>query len=240
MITITASGYSDVITPLEAGNTTITWNIVEAPDVPFDWLDRSYTVLNSWLADAGSKMTFKVTEIGSSDSYVTGDLTLGNMTIRANNTDIAFNLVLAISNFMAPWEPGLVIPTGATNIDAQNTSAYAAAARVVGNYVNGTVSSEYDNVTIGSTTYECIVWDYAQDPTGFGAPQNTTLAYDLSTGVLVRANTSVSFGTPYNLIIELESIQQPLTLDLPILILAVVGIGVVVVVVVAIQFLKRR
>jgi len=57
--------------------------------------------------------------------------------------------------------------------------------------------------------YDCIVFQYEQDPTSFGEPQITTLAYDTETGVLVKANTSYSFGAPYTLILELEGIHIP-------------------------------
>ncbi len=237
-LSTSASAYSDVISPAEAGNVTITWTVVEAPETSVAWLNRSFAVLGNWIAEIGSKMTYEVTGIGASNSYLEGIVSIGNMTIIANNSLIAYNLVLAISNFASPWEPGLVIPTGTANIESENTSAYVAGARVFDNYLNGTVESRYESLTVAETTYECIVWDYVQDPSGFGEPQRTNLAYSLDTGVLVRANTSVNFGSPYNLVLELDSIQPPLSIDLPVLVLVVGGLGVVAIVI--IFFFRRK
>lgn len=209
------SGYSDIIGPSEAGHTVLTWTVVEAPEAPVSWLNQSFAVLANWSAQSGDTIVFEPTERGPSDSYLEGVLIIGEIDfiMTANNSLVAYNLVLAISNFASPWEPGLVIPTGTANIEAENISAYSASERVYGNYLNGTIESKYENLNVGGRVYECIVWDYVQDPSGFGEPQRTNLAYDLATGVLVRANTSLNFGTPYNLVLELDSIQPPVTFD---------------------------
>jgi len=239
-LSTSASGYSDIIGPHEEGKTVIRWNVVEAPETSVVWLNRSYAALGDWFVEVGDKISFQVMEVGASNNYLEGILSMGdfNFTMTANNSLIAYNLVLAISNFVSPWEPGLVIPTGTTNIEAENVSAYAAGARVLGNYLNGTVESKYETLTVGGVARDCISWDYVQDPSGFGEPQRTYLAYDLVSGALVRANTSLNFGTPYNLVLELDSIELPLVFDLPMLVLFVGGLGVVAIVV--IFFLRRR
>ncbi|MDF1537377.1 MAG: hypothetical protein P1Q69_00520 [Candidatus Thorarchaeota archaeon] len=241
-LSTTASGYSDIIGPKEEGKTVIRWNVVEAPETPVAWLNQSYAVLGNWSVEIGNEIAFEVMEVGASNSYLEGIISIGNFdfVMTANNSLIAYNLVLAISNFVSPWKPGLVIPTGTANIEAENASAYTAAARVLGNYLNGTVESKYERLTAGGVARDCISWDYVQDPSGFGEPQRTYLAYDLVSGVLVRANTSVNFGTPYNLVLELKSIEPPLVFDLSVLGLYVGGLGVVAIAAIVIIFFLRR
>ena len=98
---------------------------------------------------------------------------------------------------------------GATNIDALNDSAFTAAARVSGNFMNGTMSSTYENVTVNQIEYEAITFDYVQDTPFAGDPQRTRLTYAIETGVLLYANTSYWFGEgfePYWLEIEFREI----------------------------------
>ena len=77
--------------------------------------------------------------------------------------------------------------------------------------MNGTMESSFEEIAIGSTIYDCLVFNYLQDFSGYGEPQQTVLAYDTITGILVRANTSFFFGAPYapySLVMELSSIIQ--------------------------------
>ncbi len=80
------------------------------------------------------------------------------------------------------------------------------------------------------------MFDYEQDPSGFGEPQRTYLAYDTLTGVLVRANTSVTFVNEYILVLELQSIITPG----PDMLLIVGGLSVIAIVVIVIVVVKRR
>jgi hypothetical protein len=232
-----AKAYNTILHPSDIGNTTITWSVVDAPEVPFSWWGPGFVFVGNWLADAGSKMTFEVTDIGATNSYLSGNLILGNLTIAANNTDIANNLILGISA-MTLWAPGLAIPVGSTNIQALNQTAYDAAAKVPSDWNNGTLTSEYETITVGGIEYECIVWDYQQDPTGYGDPQATSLAYDLDTGVLVQCNSTYKFDCQYIFVLELDSIMPPQDLTMPLLFLAVGGLAVVVIV--AVVIMKRK
>jgi len=197
------SGYSSLAEPDLFSRPQFIWDIVESPDVPFAW---GWTERKTWIADDQNKMFFEVTEI---QDDVTGMFSIGNLSLFANDTDIARELVLGVWG-LTPFFPGLVVPIGETQLAQLNETAHKSAKRVHGNYLNGTMETEYSNVTNGATLYECIVFDYEQDPTAFGEPQRTELAYDLRTGLLVRGNTSYSFGEPYSLVIELESIGRVL------------------------------
>jgi hypothetical protein len=68
------------------------------------------------------------------------------------------------------------------------------------------------------------VFDYEQDPPG---TQVTHLAYSLATGILVEADTSVTFGSTFRLKISLVEVDIPGPVDLtvdPGAMIVVVGI----------------
>ncbi|TFH06958.1 MAG: hypothetical protein E4H14_09630 [Candidatus Thorarchaeota archaeon] len=137
-------------------------------------------------------------------------LSIGNVSILANDTNVARDLVLGVGIF-SPFEPGLFVKVGASNIDSLNESAYTAAARVSGNFMNGTMGSSYENVTLHGIEYETITFDYQQDTPFTGNPQRTRLIYDIATGVLLIANTSYWFGEgfePYWLEMEFLEITH--------------------------------
>jgi hypothetical protein len=153
-----------------------------------------------------------------------------------SNTDVARELVFGVWG-LTPFFPGFVVPVGAENIDSLNETAYSSAARVKNNYLNGTMISHYDQLTIGGEVYDCIIFDYVQDPSGFGEPQVTHLAYDVDSGILVSGNTSVTFDNPYTLHIELSSTTRVPTPNY--LLIGIVSVGGLVVVLVAV-FLSRE
>lgn len=208
-------------------NTTTTWQVKAAPSVGFDmhWADGG-----GWIADNNSLMMFSVSNVGED---IEGSLTLGNLTVAANDTEIAKDLTLGVWG-ATEWLPGLFVEVGQSNFDDLNETAYAAAERVQYNYLNGTMTSRYDNITIDSTSFECLIFDYEQDPTGFSEPQVTHLAYSLETGVLVEASTSYSFETPYLLELELD-----LTVRVDPLFITI-GIAISIIVIIAVVIVTRR
>ncbi|MFW9966484.1 MAG: hypothetical protein ACFFEA_04965 [Candidatus Thorarchaeota archaeon] len=220
--------YSPDLIPRQGGNTIIEWTVVDAPDAAFALF---WSGADSWIAEAGSQMEFNVTD---ASGEIEGQLTLGNVTFSANNTNIAKDLILGVWG-LTPWFPGLVVKIGESSMEALNQTAFASAERVYGNYLNGSMVSSYEAVLSNGISYDCIIFEYEQDPTGFGDPQLTTLAYDTETGVLVKANTSFSFGTPYSLILELEGIYIP-TVDPSFLWMGVAIVGVVIVIVALLRF----
>jgi hypothetical protein len=227
----TPTDYNPNLMPRDSVHTRITWNVIEAPEVAFSlWFSGT----GNWLAQEGSQMTFNITGINSD---VEGQLELGNVTLTSNDTNIAKDLTLGVWG-LTPWLPGLVVKIGNINLESLNQTAFAAAERVAGNYLNGTMESSFEPVESNGRLYDCIVFQYEQDPTGFGEPQITTLAYDTETGVLVKANTSYSFDIPYTLILGLEEIHIP-GVD-PILVWAGIAIAGVVLIIVAVVIRTRR
>lgn len=224
-----ASDYSTILTPSIWGNTEINWRVVDCPGTPFSlyWSGQGH-----WLAQADNTMKLKVLAVGED---IKGTIMLGNKTWNANDTDIAKDLALGVWG-LTPWLPGLIVEVGEQNLKELNDTAYNSAQRVLGNWVNGTMSSYYHAVTASGVTYNCVVFEYQQDNTSIGEPQRTYLAFDTVTGLLVKGNTSYSFVTPYRLSIEMSSIYVPSSV-LP---LVAVGLSVGTVVVIVGWLMRRR
>jgi hypothetical protein len=236
-------------TDIQSG-TTYSWHVNVAPH---SITNMFYSGGGNMLADNGSSMHAEVETIGED---IIGTYSIGNVTVRANDTEIARDLVLGVWGTYTEWWPGLFIETGQSNIDSLNESAYAAAERVYGNYLNGTMTSRYDNVSVFIWNFtaaaydleneECIVFDFEQDPTGFGEPQITHLAYSLTSGVLMRANTSYSFGDPYYLSMTYMEPGDPTPVDMSvdfgnlIIISGIIGGGFLAVIVISYIWLSRR
>ncbi len=231
-VAATPTDYSSVLVPKSTGNTTITWTVLNSSN---DAFALYWSGTGAWLAENGSEMVFEITGI---EEDVEGKLTLGNKTWSANDTDIAMDLTLSVWSLANPWLPGFVVKIGDSNLNELNSTAFAAAARVSGNYMNGTMTSSYEHVESGGVEYDCIVFDYVQDPPLFGEPQLTRLSYDVETGVLVKANISYSFGTPYVLILELSSISPSTDFEFWLAASILIAGGILVVVIAVV--LRRR
>ncbi|MFW9907077.1 MAG: hypothetical protein ACFFEF_00770 [Candidatus Thorarchaeota archaeon] len=224
-----SNGYSSAIAPGPLGNVTISWRVIESSEVPFSLY---WSGTGKWIASADSEMLFTVTSIGDD---VVGQITLGNHSWAANDTDIANDLVLGVAGF-TPFLPGFVVKNSAEDIDELTTIAEESAQRVYGNYLNGTMEIYYLNLEINGRMSNWVAFNYTQDPTGFGEPQKTFLAYDTATGILMQANTSYSFGVPYSLVLEFVSISAPSGL-VPIA-LGSAGIGIIIIV--GVSLLRKR
>ena len=227
-IVASSDDYYQPLVPGPQGNTVVNWRMVEVPEIAVQW---GWTGEGAWLAESGGILSFTITTL---DEYITGDLTIGNFTIEANNTDVAGELILGV--WGSSFSPGLVVAIGQDSLSELNDTAHASAERVQGNYMNGTMESSYESIAVGGTSYDCIVFDYEQDPAGFEEPQRTYLAYDTLTGVLVRANTSVTIVNEYILVLELQSIHPPG----PAMLLIVGGLSVFAIVVIVVVVVKRR
>ena len=192
-------GYSTAITSYR----TLVWEIDAVPTEPFlmYWSDGG-----NWLAENDTHFTFGIQSL---DDDIVGTLNLGNVSVLANDTEIAKDLTLGVWGTHTEWWPGLIVEVTSPAVLDLNETAYAAAERVAGNYLNGSMTSRFDNVTIGETVHQCIVFDYEQDPPG---NQVTHLAYSLTTGILIEANTTFTFGTPYELAFTFMDFVEPVDL----------------------------
>ncbi len=227
--------YHPSIVPTDNQYTRLSWTVVGAPSMAVEW---GWMGEGAWLATNESSMTFSIMEV---DSYLEGYLSIGNFSITTNNTDVARELVLGVWG-LTPFFPGLVVMIGQDNLDTLNDTAYASAARVQGNYLNGTMESRYENVTVGDNTYYCLIFEYEQDPSGFGEPQVTHLAYDTVTGILIKADTSVTIENPYILMLEYSGLEAVSLTSFPIdpILMGLVSGSVVIIAIVVFALRRKR
>jgi hypothetical protein len=132
-----------------------------------------------WQAQPGHTLSFEIQEIANGELH--GFFTIGNLTLPANDSRIAAELVFSVW----PWFPGLVSHLDWNLVDQAATDAAA------GFYLNGSLA-----IHTTSTTKSYV---YHQGPWG---NQNTTLVYDINSGILVSAYTEVFFLNDYHLGIE--------------------------------------
>jgi len=171
---------------------------------------------------------------------IAGELRLGNMTVTTNDTMTAKDLTLGVWGIVEFW-PGLFIKIGRNEVQELNDTAYASAEHVAGNYLNGTMLSYYDNLTLDDIEHECIVFEYQQDPTAAGTPQHTTLVYNISTGVLVYANTSYYLGESFKpYVFEIEFLSIDYTGTMPGLLIGLTIVMLVSVAAVALVMMEKR
>lgn len=225
--TAQTNGYSSV---LEEG-TSVHWDVDIGTNFTMWYTGGGYCAVEN-----GSTMTFSINSV---DDEISGSLSIGNVTVSTNDTMAALDLTLGI---WPAWLTGLFVEVGQENIYSLNETAYAAAERVSGNWMNGTMSSRHDSIYLGAREVECIIFDYVQDPPG---TQRTYLAYSLSTGVLVEADTSVTFGSTYRLAIKLQHWFYPTPIDFTVDLFAmlvfrgIIGGGILAVIVIVYLRLSR-
>ncbi len=236
MSAITRSqAFANDIQPVMDAITEVNWEVIHVSEGAFSMY---FTGGGMCTIENGSIISFVVSEI---EDDVGGLLTIGNVSAITNDTEVSRDLVLGIGIF-STFEPGLFVQVGSGDIALLNESAFTAAERVSGNYMNGTISSLYDNVTIGDVEYEAIIFDYVQDPSIAGNPQQTQLIYDVNTGVLLYANTSYWLGegfAPYWLEFEFIEIVHKGVIDPPIPLLPIL-IGTIVLVLLIIVIVAKR
>ena len=232
---ITGSGaYAVDIYPVLDASTVVIWDVTGTPESAFSMY---FTGAGNCRIETDSIMTFAVGDI---NEEVSGLLSIGNVSIQANDTDVARDLVLGVGIF-SPFEPGLFVKVGANNIDAMNDSAFTAAARVSGNFMNGTMSSLYENMTLHGIEYETITFDYVQDSPFAGDPQRTRLTYDIATGILLIANTSYWFGEGFERYwLEIEFLEITHGGIFPPTELYLILISGVIIIVLIVMFVQKR
>jgi len=215
--------YAIEVSPAFFEHTMITWDAIDSPELSVEW---GWTGQGSWFIDEVEEGVSFTVERYIDD--IEGTLRIGNFTVATSNTDLARELVLGVWG-STPFFPGFVIPIGTENLNQLNETAFASAERIANNYANGTMDSRYDQLEISGVTYDCIVFDYIQDSSPFYVqPQESHLAYDITTGILVSGNTSITIDNPYTLHIELSSIARVPSVNVMLVGVAVVG-GVVVI-----------
>ena len=148
-------------------NQTYYWTIHNVSASVTGFIDTSYNPKGNWQAIAGENISFELQTIGNG---VTGEFSIGNLTLICANSDIAVSLALSIMS----WFPGLI-----ADINWVKQNAYAQS------------NSSMGVLTIVNDSQK-ISYQYKQ-PGAFS--QNTTLVYNMTTGVLLECFTETNFGS---------------------------------------------
>jgi len=158
-----------------------------------------------WQAQAGQPLAFEVQEIAEDELH--GLFTIGNLTLPANDSRIAAELALSIW----PWFPGLVSHLDWNDVDQDANDAANSF------YMNGSLE-----IRVTATTRSYI---YHQGPWG---NQNTTLVYDVDSGILLAGFTEFFFLNDYHLGIEFASLSQKPTNLTTLVFIGTLGIVVII------------
>ena len=174
--------YAPALFPNSFSTPKLHWQIT---NVTAEMVEFGYGSGSFWQGQAGQSLTFEIQQI--LDNELHGSFTIGNLTLPANDSRIAAELTLSIW----PWFPGLVSNLDWNTVDQEANDAANSF------YMNGSL----DIYSTTTTRTYC----YHQGPWG---NQNTTLVYDVNSGILLAAYTEVFFLNDYHLGIEFTNITQ--------------------------------
>lgn len=200
--------YSANVTPSPLVTPVLKWTITNVTERPVGW---GWGGDLFWQAQASQLVVFEVHEIR--DDEVHGIFTIGNLTLPTNDSRIAGELMFSIW----PWFTGLV-----SHLDWETVDQTAI------DSATGWMEGDIEIRT--STTTKTYI--YHQGSLG---NQNTTLVYDINTGILQAAYSEFLIAEDYHL--GLQLVQGALFLT-PITIIVLIGIIVVVLIVIVI--IRRR
>jgi hypothetical protein len=205
------TSYAPGLSPNPFNTPKLQWRISNVTD---ESVEFGFGSGQFWHARVDQALTFDIQEIVNDE--VSGIFTIGNLTIPANDSRIAAEIVFSIW----PWFPGLVSHLDWNTVDQQATDAAATF------FMNGSL-----DIQTTSTTKSYI---YHQGPWG---NQNTTLVYALGTGILLSAYTEFFFLNDYHLGIEFIVLTQNPTILATMLF---VGFFVIAIIIVAFAFVVAR
>ena len=200
--TAQTSFFAGKLFPNAFSNPKLHWRITNATT---EVVEYGFGTGTFWQTQAGETLTFEIQEIADDELY--GSFTIGNLTLSANNSRIAAELVFSIW----PWFPGLV-----SHLD-WNTVDQAATDAATSYYMNGSL-----NIRSTALTRSFI---YHQGPWG---NQNTTLVYDVNSGILLKGYTEFFFLNDYHLGIEFVNLTQRPTNLTTLLFMGVLGSAVII------------
>jgi uncharacterized membrane protein len=169
--------YSANVTPTPFLTPSLRWTITNVTAETTVWVWGSG---NYWKASAGQQIAFQIHELREGELH--GRFTIGNLTVLANDSLIGSELMLSIW----PWLPGLVSSLNWADVDQK---------------ANSSATGWMAGVLEIRTTASAKTYIYHQGPTG---NQNTTLVYDLQTGILLAAYTEIYIANDYHLGLQLS------------------------------------
>jgi hypothetical protein len=200
--------YSANVTPSPFVTPVLKWGITNVTEraVGWGWGGDLF-----WQAQAHQQVIFEVQELR--DDELHGVFTIGNLTLPTNDSRIAGELMFSIW----PWFTGLV-----SHLDWETVDQAAI------DSATGWMEGDMEIRTSATTK------TYIYHQGSFGN-QNTTLVYDINTGVLRAAYSEFFFAEDYHLGLQLVEAALYLT---PITFVVLVGIGFIVLLVIII--VRRR
>lgn len=200
--TAQTSSYAANLLPNAFSNPKLHWRITNATT---EVVEYGFGTGTFWQAQAGQALTFEIQEM--TDHEIHGLFTIGNLSLAANNSRIAAELVFSIW----PWFPGLVSHLDWNAVDQAATDAATSF------YMNGSL-----NIRSTAITRSFI---YHQGPWG---NQNTTLVYDVNSGILLEGYTEFFFLNDYHLGIEFINLTQRPTSLTTLVFMGALGIAVII------------
>ncbi|MFX1254540.1 MAG: hypothetical protein ACFFCZ_23205 [Promethearchaeota archaeon] len=174
------------------------WEILEYNDAFVgSWYALDYSLRGKWAVKTGDSVNFTISKYNESNygDPFNGTVAIGNFTADVPISEVAMSLILSIY----PWNPGLITHTNWTWHREQATAA------AEGTYTLGTIQFTEESSEYLGLLRDTIKFEYVQDPTV--GNQNTTLVYDIHTGLLLYADTELDFGTPYKFTIRISETE---------------------------------
>ncbi|MFX1562262.1 MAG: hypothetical protein ACFFDP_03030, partial [Promethearchaeota archaeon] len=168
--------YSVSVTPTPFLTPRPQWTVVNVTTEAVEW---GWGSGDYWETKAGEQVIFEIQDIR--DGELHGLFTIGNLSLMTNDSRIAAELTFSIW----PWFPGLVSHLDWSTVDQNATDS-----------ATGWMEGDLEIRTTASTK----TYIYHQ---GLYGNQNTTLVYDLSTGILQEGYTEFFFLNDYHLGLKL-------------------------------------
>ncbi|MFW9915834.1 MAG: hypothetical protein ACFFGZ_09525, partial [Candidatus Thorarchaeota archaeon] len=185
-----------------AVGTSLSWEITDYNEAFVgQWWNVPFTEMRGvFSAKLGSLVNLTITnaQVQNYSSSYRGLLEFGNLSLNVDNAETGLGLTLSVY----PWLPGLVTHTNWTW--HRNMAEEAA----LGAFQKGNLSINEISYKIFGVQRMATSFEYAQDKST--GNQNTTLVYDVETGVLLYAKTEISFGIPFNMSLELRQAPDEL------------------------------
>jgi len=203
--------YSSSVTPTPLLRPRLQWIVtnVTTEAVEWGWGSGDY-----WKTGPNEHIEFEILELR--DGELHGSFTIGNLTLFTNDSRIAAELTFSIW----PWFPGLVSHLDWSSVDQNATDS-----------ATGWMEGDLEIRTTASTK----TYIYHQGPYG---NQNTTLIYDLNTGLLQEGYSEFFFLSDYHLGIKLtQAVRLPTSLTI---LICGIGIVVVAIAIVTKPIIRRR
>jgi hypothetical protein len=203
--------YSSSVTPTPFLIPKLQWTVTNVTEQAVEW---GWGSGDYWETKEGDQVVFEIQKI--QDDELQGLFTIGNLTLFTNDSRLAAELTFSIW----PWFPGLVSNLDWSTVDHNATNSATG-------WMEGNLEIRK---TDGTKTYI-----YNQGPYG---NQNTTLVYDLHSGLLLEGYTEFFFINDYHLGLELvRAAKYPTSLTI---VIGGTAVLIAVTVMIIISFIRRQ